>query len=120
MTNSGLAVGSNRPRGASAQRRSSHCEASAISTAGVQKQVDRGRVPDGHGYSRTSFSAASGETGLRHLPIWVVSAFPTLSIDKCEKLAIRIVYVGELQLKNIAGPVRVYRVRVAGPWPKRG
>jgi poly(hydroxyalkanoate) depolymerase family esterase len=44
-------------------------QASAISTAGVQKQIGRGRIPGGHAYSRTSFAAASGEAILEQ---WII------------------------------------------------
>ena len=44
-------------------------QASAISTTGVQKQLEQGRIPGGHAYSRTSFAAASGETILEQ---WVI------------------------------------------------
>src|SRR5258708_32488868 len=44
-------------------------QASATSTTGVHKQVEQGRVPGGHAYSRTSFAAASGEAILEP---WVI------------------------------------------------
>jgi poly(hydroxyalkanoate) depolymerase family esterase len=44
-------------------------QASAISTAGMQKQVERGRIPGGHAYSRTSFAAARGEAILEQ---WII------------------------------------------------
>ncbi len=44
-------------------------QASAISNRGVQKQVERGRIPGGHAYTRTSYSEVSGKTFLEQ---WVI------------------------------------------------
>ena len=44
-------------------------QASAISATGVQKRVEHGRIPGGHAYNRTSFTAASGEAILEQ---WVI------------------------------------------------
>jgi len=52
-------------------RNSDHimAQAGAIAAAGLQKRVERGRIPGGHAYSRTSFAAASGEAILEQ---WVI------------------------------------------------
>jgi poly(hydroxyalkanoate) depolymerase family esterase len=44
-------------------------QASGVSTADVQKQVEQGRIQGGHAYSRTSFAAASGDVILEQ---WVI------------------------------------------------
>jgi poly(hydroxyalkanoate) depolymerase family esterase len=44
-------------------------QASAIAAEDVRKQIERGRIPGGHAYSRTSLSTVSGETFLEQ---WVI------------------------------------------------